>query len=1296
MKKRKILVLFPLLGLFLSGCTFQEGLAATKSFIGDKIYHPIRDWFNGITGKKEEQKSDTSDEKTLTEVAFKSAPKSVKVGTQLDASLVKLTATYSDKSTAEVSAEKVTVDTSKVATGVKGVAEYKGKTAEFTIDVVDGSTPSGDTEHAGTLEDPYTISDAKVIFDGLEPRGNSQEVYVTGVIAAEPAPKVNASNRGEFYLGDGVCETNLYVYNINDIGGGTFANADKLMVGSTVVAKGAIKKFVSGEDNIFELCYVSNVASCELVSLTPPAGKEIVSLIPGSAVGIPESIVQDEPINLNKITIGVNYQNGSTGTVHPDGIELDSSTPGDNVPGKLFVGSFEYDFTINVTEKVAPSGSIVFPLGDDGAAEHADGSSATEFSETVSGQTISISNGQKMYAGARDATGNGCLKFGTSSAGGSFDLSVSEFDNLEKVIFRVAQYKARNDGTIAIDGGEAYTMQKTSDSGQYDEVEVAITNQTKLSVVFAKRAMLNEIELVFEDTTPVVAVESVEISPSSLELDVSDSPVSLTANVLPVDATDKTVSWHSNDESVVTVSAEGLVTPVGSGSTTIIASAGGVESNACSVTVTTHVTGVSITPTLNLAEGDTGNVVVTVAPANADDPSYTLSSSNTSVAEVNANGVVTAVSAGEATITATTNDGGYTADCVVTVSAVSIPVEDVEVVGDLSRAMVVGDETDLEAHGMPENATEDRSVVWAKASGDSVQITEAGHVTAVAEGVSVVRATSVISESFYADVTITVSKVAVTSVSVKASTTIEVGQTETLTATVLPANATYPTVTWSSSDDSVAEVDQNGVVTAVSAGEATITALADGQSATCVVTVEAAVVPTAIVEPGTYCISAVAENVTYYMKSNGSSSAPTPVTSMDDATQFDFVLVENTTNQYYIKVGSDYLFSTDTNNGIRVGSTQSVWTISEGSIENSNGYDISTVTGSKTRYISLYNTQDWRGYDSATATNRKSNTDVVVPVTSTLESISVTANPTKTSYLVGETFDPSGLEVTAHYELSDNTTKDVVLTSDQYQLSFSGAFAAGDVGQKSITVTFGGKSTSFTVTVDEPTATLVSVTIDGTPKTTYEEGESYSTEGLTATAHYSDNSTLDVTGSAQWSISKATAELNDDPITITASFGGETGQLVVNVTVTEAVAPTPVSYDFTAISDFSSWGNSYSAHDVDYDECTVSFEAASRQTGTITDMPVIKGGKYVNVVAKGTRKITGVSFTFSQWGSKGQTMTLYYSTDGGSSFTSTGISVSDFSALASTSLPAGTNAVQIIGSNTGNQIGIAGVVVTYK
>ena len=70
-----------------------------------------------------------------------------------------------------------------------------------------------------------------------------------------------------------------------------------------------------------------------------------------------------------------------------------------------------------------------------------------------------------------------------------------------------------------------------------------------------------------------------------------------------------------------------------------------------------------------------------------------------------------------------------------------------------------------------------------------------------------------------------------------ATLTLSPGATGKLTATVLPENADDKTVTWSSSDTEVATVGNDGTVTAVSIGEATITARAGGKTAVCVVTV---------------------------------------------------------------------------------------------------------------------------------------------------------------------------------------------------------------------------------------------------------------------------------------------------------------------------------------------------------------------------------------------------------------------------------------------------------------------------
>lgn len=183
-------------------------------------------------------------------------------------------------------------------------------------------------------------------------------------------------------------------------------------------------------------------------------------------------------------------------------------------------GGFTATCAITVTASGGGGGGevtdVTFTMGDDGEATHSDGSGTETYTETVSGITLSLTNGVKMYHNARDSQGNGCLKFGTSSAAASFTIDLSGISNLEQVIIRAAQYKSRSDCTITINNGDPYTMTMKSDNGQYDEIATNITNQTSLNVVFSARAMINEIEFVFESQSTATL--------DSISLDTSDAP----------------------------------------------------------------------------------------------------------------------------------------------------------------------------------------------------------------------------------------------------------------------------------------------------------------------------------------------------------------------------------------------------------------------------------------------------------------------------------------------------------------------------------------------------------------------------------------------------------------------------------------------------------------------------------------------------------------------------------------------------------------------------------------------------
>ncbi len=136
------------------------------------------------------------------------------------------------------------------------------------------------------------------------------------------------------------------------------------------------------------------------------------------------------------------------------------------------------------------------------------------------------------------------------------------------------------------------------------------------------------------------------------------------------------------------------------------------------------------------------------------------------------------------------------------------------------------------------------------------------------------------------------------------------------------------------------------------------------------------------------------------------------------------------------------------------------------------------------------------------------------------------------------------------------------------------------------------------------------------------------------------------------------------------------------------------TYDFSNIS-FNNWTSSYTEHIVSYDVADVIFESASKQTGTITDIPVTKGNDVFLVLHDLDCRIKQVSFVCRQWSTNAQTITLHYSTDGGSSYTSTDTTSTNFS-ISNNSLNANTNAVKLTFSSQSNQIGIESCTIKVR
>ena len=297
------------------------------------------------------------------------------------------------------------------------------------------------------------------------------------------------------------------------------------------------------------------------------------------------------------------------------------------------------------------------------------------------------------------------------------------------------------------------------------------------------------------------------------------------------------------------------------------------------ITVTTdpvHVDGVTLNyDKLSLTEDQTATLVATITPSDAANKNLSWKSSNTSVATVDVTGKVSAVKAGTATITVTTEDGGKTATCSVTVVAPTSGVS----LNKTSLELVEGASETLVATITPANAS-NKNVSWKSSNTSVATVSSTGKVTAVKAGTATITVTT---EDGGKTATCEVTVIAPASgVSLnKSSLELIEGASETLVATITPANASNKNVSWKSSNTSVATVSSAGKVSAVKAGTATITVTTEdgGKTATCSVTVKATTVDpskaTDLSSSGTancYIVSAVGDYKFKSVKGNTTTS----------------------------------------------------------------------------------------------------------------------------------------------------------------------------------------------------------------------------------------------------------------------------------------------------------------------------------------------------------------------------------------------------------------------------------------
>ncbi len=352
--------------------------------------------------------------------------------------------------------------------------------------------------------------------------------------------------------------------------------------------------------------------------------------------------------------------------------------------------------------------------------------------------------------------------------------------------------------------------QPVIDCGISDSTRIAINADGTFNDLFVTRLISRANALgLLNGGGSVISVTGIAVSGSST---ITDSGT-LTATVTPATATNPAVTWSSSATSIATINQSGNVTVLASGNVTFTATAQdgsgvtGTKTVSCVKTpATVAVTGIVVNGGNPIT--DSGTLTATVTPSDASSPVVTWSSSNTSLATIDSAGNVVVLADGSVTFTATAQDGsGVTGS--KTVSCIKTPIT-VAVTGiAVSGADSITDSGSLTATVTPSNAS-NANVTWSSSNSNLATINQSGEITVLADGSVTFTATAQDGSGVTGSKTVfclkTPAVVMVTGIVVSGADSIT--DSGTLTATVTPSDAANSAVTWSSSDDSKATIDQ--------------------------------------------------------------------------------------------------------------------------------------------------------------------------------------------------------------------------------------------------------------------------------------------------------------------------------------------------------------------------------------------------------------------------------------------------------------------------------------------------------
>ncbi len=538
----------------------------------------------------------------------------------------------------------------------------------------------------------------------------------------------------------------------------------------------------------------------------------------------------------------------SSGVAHITAI-LDSTTlfPGQRTHTSTVTITVVDSFSVNMTEKLINVGDTfeLSALVTDKAAKvswlSSDESVASFKEDMTDGTKITITGKKKGTATITAIQEvNGVKKYATCVVSVNEPVQSITLYPTEQQIDKGAQYPLvltftpnKPDNTEVLWVSSDTNIVKVSDTGVITGVG---GGDATVSVI-----TLDGIKVASCKVHVRVPVTGITLSKQKVEVSMSMENYQLSYTITPSGAgVDRNVTWSSSNEQVLKVNQNGFVTFVNPGKATVICQTIDTGTDGtnliatCEFFINEPVISVGLDYTdVTLKIGDTFRLTAEVLPTNANDKSVTWISSNESVIKVDANGLLTAVGSGSAAVLVQSNDSGVTAMCNVSVYQ---PVEKVT----MNRNQISvrkGTVFWLNAVAGPDNAV-NKTIIWSSSDKRIATVDNSGMVTTLQPGECNIIATSQ-DTGVFATCVLTVTE-PVTGITLNyTENTIYAGEKFVLIPTVTPLDADDKSVTYVSSDASVATVDEKGIVTGVKGGSCIIlvTTKERGLIASCKVTV---------------------------------------------------------------------------------------------------------------------------------------------------------------------------------------------------------------------------------------------------------------------------------------------------------------------------------------------------------------------------------------------------------------------------------------------------------------------------